>query len=142
RARARACPRRCETGSPVAKAVADAANGEDVLRFGRVQLELLPQVPHVNVDRPRFAVVSRPPERLEEHATAVDPAWMARQRAEQLEFDVRQADGVVPDLDRAPAQVDPQSVGGDHLALAARPGRRGTPQESPDPERNSRIEKG
>src|SRR5438874_12954630 len=72
-ARARASLRRSGTVSPVAKAVADTADGQDVLGRPRLGLELLAQVPDVDVDRAGIAVVRALPERLEQHAPAEDP---------------------------------------------------------------------
>ena len=69
-AQAQVALRRCGAGSPVAEAVPDAAHGEDELRVPRVPLELLPQMPHVDVDRARIAELGASPERLEQHPAA------------------------------------------------------------------------
>src|SRR5947208_14974944 len=103
--------------SSVAEPVADAANREDVFGLARVALELLAQVADVDVDRARFAVVRTAPERLQQHPAAVDTARMCGQGPQQLELDVGQLHGLLPDLDGAPSHVDPETVEGDHLFL-------------------------
>src|SRR5581483_2185962 len=101
---------RCAAGSRVAKAVADAAYGEDVLGVRGVGLELLAQMPDVDVDRPRVAEVGAAPERLEQHPPAADATWQRGERAEQLELDEGQLDRLAVALDDATRHVDEEPV--------------------------------
>src|SRR5258705_14021379 len=80
----------CSPGLPsvVAESVAHPAHGEDVLRLLGVTLELLAQVPDVDVDRPRVAEGGVAPHALEQHVAREDPPGCARQRAEDLELHV------------------------------------------------------
>ena len=85
--------------------VADAAHRLDQLRLVRVDLELLPQVADVDVDRPRLPVGVVAPQRLEQRLPAEDAARAGGERAQELELDVRAA----PPSRRAP----PPSAGRD-----------------------------
>src|SRR5829696_9847408 len=86
--------------------VAHAAHREDVARFPRIGLNLLPQVPDVDVDRPRVAVVRAAPEPLEKHLAAEDVARLSSKRPEQLELEVGELHRLPLDIDRTPAEVD------------------------------------
>src|SRR4051794_9636348 len=94
--------------SRVAEAVADAAHGEDRVGPVRVRLDLLAQMPDVDVDRARVAEVGGPPQRLEQHAAAVDAARVRHQRPQQLELDVGELRPLAAHLDRAARHVDQQ----------------------------------
>src|SRR5919204_4739130 len=54
---------------------------------------------------------------------------MTRERAQQLELDVRQRDRAAPHLDRAPAEVDLQPIGDDDIADTGGPRHRGAAQQ-------------
>ena len=137
--------RRSGAGSPVAEAVADAAHGQDVLGRPRLGLELLAQMADVDVDRARIAVVGALPERLEQHPPAEDPARVRRERAQQLELDVRELHRLAAHLDdrggarrsrgrrarSAPRRLAPGAWGARARRSSAR-----------TRERNSRIENG
>src|SRR4051812_28099483 len=56
----------------VAEAIADAANGEEVLGRARVTLDLLAQVADVDVDRARVPVGGVAPDLLQEHLPRLD----------------------------------------------------------------------
>src|SRR5207244_3261204 len=107
---ARAGCRRSGTALAVPEAVADAAYRQDVLRLPRLGLQLLAQVPDVDVDRPWVAVVGALPERLQEHPPAEDAARACRERAEQLELDVRQRHRNASHLDGSAGHVDREPV--------------------------------
>ena len=79
--------------------VLQARDGEDVLRPRGVELELLPEMPDVDVDCPGLSVVGATPERLEQHPAAVDPSRMRGENPQQLELDVRQLHLLAPHLD-------------------------------------------
>ena len=62
-------PRTAPDGhSALPEAVADPPHGEDQLRLVRILLDLLPQVPDVDVDRPRLAIVGAATQALEQLA--------------------------------------------------------------------------
>src|SRR6478609_9506293 len=81
----------CSPGLPsvVAEPVADSAHGEDVLRLLGVALELLAQVPDVDVDRAGVAERGVAPHALEQHVARehtprrarAPSAWRSRRRA-------------------------------------------------------------
>src|SRR5689334_24961513 len=76
----------------LAEAVADAAHSEEELRLLGVALELLAQVADVDVDGARVAVLGVAPDVLEQRLAAEHAARRARQRREDLELDVGDAD--------------------------------------------------
>ncbi len=112
----------------------------------RLRLELLAQVPDVDVDRARVAVVGALPERLEQHPAAEDAARLRRERAQELELDVGELHRLVPhDLDRPARHVDHEPVALDPLGAASSPvtcGARARRSSARTRERNSRIENG
>src|SRR3954449_107715 len=73
----------------VAEAVSDAAHREEVLGLLRIRLDLLPEMPDVHVDRPRIAICGVAPDAGEQHVAGEHAARRARERGEDLEFDVR-----------------------------------------------------
>src|SRR5262249_7694402 len=111
-----ACRRRYGTGSSIAKAVAHAADRQDVLGLRRVGLELLAQVTHMDVDRPRIAEIGAAPQRLEQKAPAEHPAGQRGERSQQLELDVRERNRLPAQLDGAASGVDHETVRLDALA--------------------------
>ena len=133
------------SGFIIAEAVADAAHGEDELGLARIALELLAQVAHVDVDRPRLAVVGAAPERLQQHLAACrrGPGWAASV-AQELELHVGELDRLAVALHGPPGEIDAQSVGLDRLVPAV--GRAGEPRarrrSARTRLRNSRIENG
>src|SRR5262249_18358627 len=133
----------------VSEAVPHAPDREDELRSARIALELLAQVAHVDVDRPRVAELGAAPERLEQHPAAVDAPRVARKPPEQLELDVGELHLPAFDLDRPSREIDAEPVDLDRLGLGAlrlvarRPGaaeeRAGAGTELPDRERLRHI---
>ena len=59
--------------------------------MARVALELLPQMPYVDVDRARIAVIGAS-QSSRAASAAVDAPWMRDEHPQQLELDVRQPD--------------------------------------------------
>src|SRR4051794_30858343 len=72
----------------VAEAVADAAHREEVLRLLRVRLDLLPQMPDVDVDRAWVAVGGVAPDARQQHVAGEHASGRPGQRREDLELDV------------------------------------------------------
>src|SRR5918994_93375 len=120
-------------GSPVPEAIADPAHGQDQLRRLRLGLELLAQMPDMDVDRPRIAVGGVSPDALEQHRTAEYPPWRARKRRQDLELDVRKPHGLAAHLDEPLLEVDPQLTRLDRLLeLLFGVSERGAPQHRLD----------
>src|ERR671919_89049 len=97
---ARAGPWAPAAGSWLAEAVAAPGDGEDQRRLLRLDLELLPQVADVDVDRARVAVGAVAPDRAQQLLAIERVAGTAHQPREQLVLAERQ-------LDRAPVDADP-----------------------------------
>src|SRR6185312_16062773 len=62
--------------------------GEDVDGLARIRLDLLAQVPDVDVDRARLAVGRVAPDGLEQRLAGVDPSGVQGERVPHLELDV------------------------------------------------------
>src|SRR5204862_7554601 len=117
--------RRSERRSRVAEAVADAANGQQVLRLARVALELLAEVAHVDVDRARLPIGGIAPERPEQHLAAEDAAGARDEGAQELEFDVGELHRLAGDLDRPARWIDAKLARDQDLTVRPRTARRG-----------------
>ncbi len=85
----------------VPEPIAGAAHGEDQLGLAGVALDLLAQVAHVDVDRPRLAVVGAAADALEQLPAAEDDAGIAREERQELELDEGELDRRVAHLDGA-----------------------------------------
>src|SRR4051794_27488633 len=68
----------------VPEAVSHTADGEDVLRFLRIGLELLAEMADVDVDGAWVAVRGVAPHARQQHVARVDPPWIGGQRGEDL----------------------------------------------------------
>src|SRR5262245_36070333 len=90
------------------EAVAHPAHGEEKLGVFRVLLQLLAQVADVDVYGARIAVLGIAPDVLEQRLAAEHAAGRARQRGEDLELDVGDADLLRAQGDHAPLEVDLQ----------------------------------
>ena len=90
-------------------------------------------MPHVDVDRPRLAILGAAPERLQQHLAGVDAAGVRGERPQQLELDIGELNRLVVDLDVPPAEVDPQAVDLDCLLVLSGCGGGRASQECPDP---------
>src|SRR4051812_22844492 len=112
-----------EKNSLIAEAIADATHREEVLRGARIPLELLPQMPDVDVDGARVPVRGVAPDVLQEDLPCQDATRGARERGEDLELHVGQPDRLIPHRDETPLEVDR------HLAARDRLLGRGPPLE-------------
>ena len=101
------------------EAVADAAHGEEELGLLRVALELLAQVPDVDVDGARVAVLGVAPDVLEQRLAGEHPAGRAGERAEDLELDVGDPDLLAGQGDEAAVEVDRQVAVDDRAGCRA-----------------------
>src|SRR6185503_7548282 len=122
------------TSCGVPEAVAGPPHREYQLRVARVALDLLAEMPDVDVDRARLAVVGAPANALEELPPAEHHARLGGEQREQLELDERERDGLTPHLDGASRQVDDDLAAVDQVLPATCEMRvRGASQERPDP---------
>ena len=71
--------------------VADAPNRLEVVRLGRIVLDLLAQAAHVHRDRSRVERRRVPPYAHHQLVAREHPAWMAREEPEEIELLRRQA---------------------------------------------------
>jgi hypothetical protein len=83
--------------------------------FG-IALDLLAQVADVHVYRARIAVLGVPPDPLEQHLARVDASGIGRERGEELELDVGEANTTVPDHHTSAVEIDLERPGDDRLA--------------------------
>src|SRR3954453_17912287 len=126
---------RASAMSVLGELVAGAADGQDELRQGRVVLDLVPKVGHVDVDR-LLVLVERlvVTEQLEQLPAREDPAGARGEVAQDLELGGGQPDPPVPTLDSAALEVDDEVAVADHAAaggvreVAVR-----APEQRPDP---------
>src|SRR5437588_10072042 len=65
-------------------------------------------MPDVDVDRPWFAVRRIAPERRQQHLAGVDAPGIRRERAQQLELDIRELHRLAAKVDDAPRGIDSQ----------------------------------
>src|SRR6478672_13333658 len=86
------------------EAVADAAHREEELGLLGVALQLLPQVPDVDVDGARVAVLGVPPDVLQQGLAGEHAAGRAGEGAEDLELDVGDPDLLAEQGDHAAAE--------------------------------------
>src|SRR5438105_4456207 len=70
----------------VAKSVADAAYGEQILGVFRILLDLLAQVPDVDVNRARVPVGGIAPDPRQQHVASEHPPRRPGQRRQDLEL--------------------------------------------------------
>ena len=95
--------------------VAHTPHRKQVLGIARVALDLLPQVADVDVNGPRIAIVGVAPDVLEQGLAALDPSRRRRERGEDLELDVGEADLRPRGCWSSALDVDFQVAGGDRL---------------------------
>src|SRR5262245_32878662 len=100
------CDRRYSIAVCVAEAVADAAHGEQVLRVLRVGLELLAQVPDVDIDGAGVAVCRVAPDVFEQHFPGEHAARGARKGRQDLELDIGELHGLSAQLHGPALEVD------------------------------------
>jgi hypothetical protein len=81
-----------------------------------IALDLLPHAADVHVYRARIAVLGVPPDPLEELLARVDASGIGRERGEDLELDVGEANTTVPDHHTPAVEIDPERPGDDRLA--------------------------
>src|SRR5262245_66429459 len=87
----------------------------------------------VHVDRPRLPILGAASDRFEQRLPREHPPRTARQRPEQLEFDVGELDRPTVELDRAPRRIDVQPVDLDgSFLLRLLPWRGGTAKDRAD----------
>src|SRR3954464_7588764 len=101
----------------VAEAVSDAAYREQVLGLLRIHLDLLPEMPDVDVDRPRVTVRRIAPHAREQHVAREHAPRRARERGEDLELDECRGDRVALAYDGALGRVDAQAADVDRLLV-------------------------
>ena len=107
------------------------------------RLDLLPQMPHVDVDRARLAVVGAAAQALEQLPSCPDDTGVGCEQREQLELDERQLHGRAAHLDGAATHVDAEIAVVDHLLGRALGGGIAARRSSALTRlRNSRIENG
>ena len=128
---------------PVAEAIADAAHGQDLLRLARLVLDLLAQVTHVHVDRPRLAVVGAARSALEQLPARVDAPGFEASRASSSNSTKVSCTGS-PRPRRCGGQVDLDVAAVDRLLAVGRRGAasRARRRTARTRLRNSRIRNG
>src|SRR5262245_26149932 len=109
------CPRR--RAGLGAHLVADVAYGLDELSDGT---QLTSYAAHVNIDGARATRVLIPPGALEQRLAREHAAAMLREKAQQLEFLVREIDATSRDLRLVAGDVDHEVVDLDHLVGSER----------------------
>src|SRR5436190_1465483 len=97
------------------EAIPHATLGEDQLWARRVLFELLAEVANVHVDRPLVAVLRVAQHVLEQLGAGGHPAWLAREREQDLELEEGQLHLLAVALDLALAGVDAQRAAHERL---------------------------
>jgi hypothetical protein len=82
----------------------------------RASADLLPQVADVHVYRARIAVLGVPPDPLEQHLARLNASGIGRERGEDLELNVGEANTTVLDHHTPAVEVDLERPGDDRLA--------------------------
>src|SRR5689334_15433970 len=102
------------TSVALAKFVADAPNGLDELRLVRISLDLGAQSVDVRIHRVLVSAVRIAPDAVEQLRSRKDPARMASEVHQQIEFLGRQFDEPSGDPNRPFLEVDVQIAGLQH----------------------------
>src|SRR4051794_10729447 len=104
-------------GSALGEGVPDTSHRQDERRIGRVVLDLLAQMAHVDVDG-LLVLVERlvVAQQLEQLAPGVDAPGPAGEVAQDLELGRREADPSLAALDAPPLEVDHEVLVADHPA--------------------------
>ena len=87
----------------------------------------------MDVDRPRLAIGVVAPQGLQQRLPAEDAPRPGRERAEELELDVRELHRRAAHLDRSAGEVEDDAVGPDDVPAVRLAPERGPAQERPDP---------